>query len=269
MPEPATVTENMKTEETKEDVTEAPLRRGLMPAGTYFVGDLNAVLDDERWDAIRKTMSKDDSEDGFYEMPDDKMRFYYFDGDFQGDDGTKDTDGRRYHYLGAVGCVETKYIKDLSVLKKPEDDEDWEPPGHIIEFPNKFTCGSREGTAIWFGKNRVVFNLRGCDCEPYCRGKKLCAKNECDECCEVGCHGECLVEEMRDTNKRMRRERLRENGMTVVSLCEPGCECGDKKKEEGDESESEEEEDEKKKQKQTQDDEEEEEESEEEEEEDE
>src|SRR6185312_905002 len=162
------------------------------------------------------------------------MPFYLFNVDCQTDEDAniRDTDGRAYGYTGILGCVQTKWISNLEKkLTKPadggdgeEDDSCWAPPGHLIAFPEPFTCTMVDELCVSFGTDRVVFNLRGCNCEPRCEGDEDCEKRECDNCGEIGCNGvDCLKDERDYERRRRRRERLKLNGFPEVVEVPPAC----------------------------------------------
>jgi len=112
-----------------------------MPAGTYYVGDLCYVFQDEMWDEVcDKTFDPmtEESIEGVFGL-DNGIKFAMF-GTAYGDGEYSDKQNRRYLVdSGTIGCV---LLKDVS----PADTGG----GNVVEFKEPFEC-SKNGAWLTFG----------------------------------------------------------------------------------------------------------------------
>ena len=122
-----------------------------MPAGTYYVGDLCYVFEDDEWTDVCSTATDSlngDFMEGEFNLS-DGIRFAMF-GTAYGDGEYMDQKGRCYLVdSGTIGCVR---IKDIP---KGAD-----PGGQIIKFDRPFEVRSVDGK-LMFGD--VVINTKDDD----------------------------------------------------------------------------------------------------------
>ncbi len=112
-----------------------------MPAGTYYVGDLCYVMDDDSWDEVCNltfdTMSGESLEGGF--TLSNQKPFVMF-GTAYGDGEYNDQFGRKYPVdSGTIGC--------MLVVHATKDGLNG---GQIIKFHEPFECSKKGGT-LFFG----------------------------------------------------------------------------------------------------------------------
>lgn len=111
----------------------------MMPAGTYYVGDLCYVLGDS-WDQVcAATIRHDECLDGEFVLPDGRRFAMY--GTRWGDGEYRDAQGRRYGVdAGSIGCI----------LLSEVDEPDSAYLGQVIDFASDFDTSESDGI-IRFG----------------------------------------------------------------------------------------------------------------------
>lgn len=111
-----------------------------MPAGTYYVGDLCYVLDDDDWDWVCLNSfdpKSGKSIQGMFEMNNGK-KFCLFETAY-GDGEYNDQFGKSYLVdSGTIGCVLLKYTT-----------KDGMNGGQIIQFNEPFECKKSDKTLIF------------------------------------------------------------------------------------------------------------------------
>jgi hypothetical protein len=111
-----------------------------MPAGTYYVGDLCYVLNDEWGDFCDKTIVDSRCLSGEMVLS-NGVRFASYNTAY-GDGIYTDADGKRYAVdAGLIGCVKVEDC-DISNIKDL---------GHIVVFDTFFRTGVTKDGTIWFG----------------------------------------------------------------------------------------------------------------------
>lgn len=126
----------------------------MMPAGSYYVGDLCYVMDDEEWREVCKlTIVGNECIEGEFTLPDGRRFAMY---------GTKWGDGEYYDYTGnaysvdsgTIGCIKWSDVK----THKYEHIMDL---GVLHEFGTDFVTDGGRGTEGWTGDiqfGRIVIN---------------------------------------------------------------------------------------------------------------
>lgn len=116
----------------------------MMPAGTYYVGDLCYVMDDTEWaDFCKATIHGHTVLDGERVMSDGRLFASY--GTAYGDGVYRDEQGREYPVdAGLIGCINVADIKQE--IRKGS--------GHLIDFHQGFGTGYSNGV-IHFGNIRI------------------------------------------------------------------------------------------------------------------
>lgn len=113
----------------------------MMPAGTYYVGDLCYVMHDE-WDEVCKlTIVNNECLDGEFNLSDGR-RFAMF--RTQWGDGTYEDEERRKYDVdaGLIGCI---LIDDIDL----NSDHNELVSGNVIRFDKPFECYSDHGTIVF------------------------------------------------------------------------------------------------------------------------
>lgn len=127
----------------------------MLEPGTYYVGDLCYVFNDEKLDKMCDCIQKEGKI--LFELED--MVFYDMSTAY-GDGTYKDNYGRSYPVdSGSIGCVHVSHIDED---KKPKEGEK-DPCGHLITFTEPFECSVEDG-CMRFGE-QLVINTRGNDSE--------------------------------------------------------------------------------------------------------
>lgn len=124
-------------EDLKKGATE------MMPAGTYFVGDLCYVMND-RWDEVcDKIISKQHRGDGEFVL-NDSVRFASY-GTRWGDGCYEDQNGCQYGVdAGIIGCISMNDV-DMDIRGTRASKDRGNFGGWIIDFPEPFTTWSENG----------------------------------------------------------------------------------------------------------------------------
>ena len=116
----------------------------MMPAGSYYIGDLCYVMTDEEWDEVCSlTIVNNQCIEGEFTMKDGRRFAMY---------GTRWGDGEYYDYTGnaysvdsgTIGCIKFSDIR----AKKYEDIESL---GVLHEFSTDFVTGGGRGDFEWSG----------------------------------------------------------------------------------------------------------------------
>lgn len=118
-----------------------------MKAGTYYVGDLCYVMDDDEWDQFCAiTIDNHSCLDGEFVLPDGRAFASY--STAYGDGTYQDQYGNEYSVdAGLIGCI---LVSDIKANKYP----DISALGAIVEFTEDFTTGSENGI-IQFGHIQI------------------------------------------------------------------------------------------------------------------
>ena len=133
----------------------------MMPAGTYYVGDLCYVMDDDEWDEFCTLTIKDNEcLEGEFELDGRKFATY---GTKWGDGEYRDQNGHSYGVdAGLIGCIR------LSDIKDPDYDEIGRL-GNIVVFEKDFTTsGGRNGVREWNGKIHIGHIVIDTDADVNC-----------------------------------------------------------------------------------------------------
>lgn len=116
----------------------------MMPAGTYYVGDLCYVMDNDEWDQFCSiTISGMNCLSGEFNMPDGRRFATY--GTRWGDGEYQDQYGNRYGVdAGLIGCIKLDDIKvdKFDILSKL---------GSVFTFGTDFDTSSTDAGLIKFG----------------------------------------------------------------------------------------------------------------------
>ena len=115
-----------------------------MPAGTYYIGDLCYVMDDDEWDEFCSLIIKGNQcLDGEFNMSDGRRFATY--GTRWGDGLYRDQFKRDYSVdAGSIGCIKLSDIK-------AEKYDNIEELGNISEFGMDFTTSGGRGNPDWDG----------------------------------------------------------------------------------------------------------------------
>jgi len=124
----------------------------ILPAGRYYVGDLCYVIRDQKWKDLCgyiRAGGKHNLTDVCIKTPEGMILYNLCTG---GDGEYEDSKGRKYPVdTASIGCIEEKWIDKKLV-------ECEEPCGHLIDFPEPFTCWIDETGSFHFG-NEVFFDF--------------------------------------------------------------------------------------------------------------
>lgn len=117
----------------------------MLPAGTYYVGDLCYVMHD-KWDQFcDATISGERVLNGEFKIGDVIVASYctkYGDGVY------RDQEGRRYGVdAGLIGCIRIDQIHPSEVRNVCD--------GNVITFDRAFQSGVTEEGVIWFGDVKI------------------------------------------------------------------------------------------------------------------
>lgn len=129
----------------------------MMPAGTYYIGDLAYVFSDEYWDKVCDITTNDgDCRSGEFEMPDGR-RFAMYQTKFG--DGSYQDQRRNIYFVdsGTIGCI---LMSDLDSGKYGEGVGNYSA---VITFDKEFSTSYSNGM-ICFG-NVCIDTSRDCECE--------------------------------------------------------------------------------------------------------
>lgn len=115
--------------------TQTIVHEGLLPAGTYYVGDLCYVIADDDWMSYCEQSFPDDGHEhiGFFENY-DGLGYATF-GTKYGDGEYLDQFGRRYGVdSGSIGCI------PISAVSGKYDEETIKKLGNFVSFDEPFDC---------------------------------------------------------------------------------------------------------------------------------
>lgn len=119
----------------------------MMPAGTYYVGDLCYYFDDQVWDEVLSlTIKGNDVIDGEFVLK-NGTRFAMYSTAY-GDGSYKDQVGRSYGVdSGTIGCVQVP--------------ENYKAPwgGHIHVFDKEFTTSGSERPSSWSSSEPCIIRF--------------------------------------------------------------------------------------------------------------
>ena len=120
----------------------------MLPAGTWWVGDLCYVMTDEEWNQFCDiTIAGHKVKDGEFELPDGRKFATY--GTYWGDGCYHDQYGNEYSVdAGLIGCIRVEDIR-------AEKYEDIESLGAIHEFKTDFVTGGGRGERGWGGTIQI------------------------------------------------------------------------------------------------------------------
>jgi len=123
----------------------------MMPAGSYYVGDLCYVLDDDEWTNLCiLTIVNDTSVEGEFELIDGRRFAIY--GTKWGDGEYYDQTGNSYSVdSGTIGCILWSDIKHSKY-------EDIESLGVLHEFDTEFSTRNNDTGVIEIGHIRIDTN---------------------------------------------------------------------------------------------------------------
>lgn len=128
------------------------LNQGKLPAGTYYVGDLCYVVNDDDWSDFCERSFPDSYTEvvGIFETF-EGINYANF-GTKYGDGGYADYNGRKYSVdSGSIGCI------PVCALSDEFDSEASAKLGNIIDFPGAFEVGYDEETGtIIFGNVEIM-----------------------------------------------------------------------------------------------------------------
>lgn len=126
--------------------------QGKLPAGTYYVGDLCYVINDDDWSDFCNRSFPDDRTEviGIFETY-EGINYANF-GTKYGDGEYTDYHGRRYTVdSGSIGCIPVCAMSDKYDLEKVKG------LGNIISFDEAFEIGYDESTGtIQFGEVEIM-----------------------------------------------------------------------------------------------------------------
>ena len=116
----------------------------MMPAGTYYIGDLCYVMTDEEWDAV-SDLTKNYTEEGEYEFVDGR-RFAFYRTAY-GDGIYEDNYGFTEYRVdsGSIGCFKIEHIQ-----YKAFDPVNFDC-GNLVVFEKPFETSYRDGKIIFGG----------------------------------------------------------------------------------------------------------------------
>lgn len=125
---------------------------GKLPAGTYYVGDLCYVIEDDEWDGFCDRSFPGFSEEviGILETS-EGVNYANFSTKY-GDGGYRDAEGREYSVdSGCIGCI------PVSAMSKDKSSEEIARLGNIISFDEEFEVGYDDETGvIRFGEVEIM-----------------------------------------------------------------------------------------------------------------
>jgi len=128
------------------------LNQGKLPAGTYYVGDLCYVVNDDDWSDFCERSFPDSCTEvvGIFETF-EGINYANF-GTKYGDGGYADYNGRKYSVdSGSIGCIPVCTLGDKCGF------ETIAGLGNIIDFPEAFEVGYDEETGtITFGDVEIM-----------------------------------------------------------------------------------------------------------------
>ena len=128
------------------------LNQSKLPAGTYYVGDLCYVVNDDDWSDFCERSFPDSYTEvvGIFETF-EGINYANF-GTKYGDGGYADYNGRKYSVdSGSIGCI------PVCALSDEFDSEASAKLGNIIDFPEAFEVGYDEETGtIIFGNVEIM-----------------------------------------------------------------------------------------------------------------
>jgi len=131
----------------KYTLVSSPKEEFLMPADTYYVGDLCYVFDDEEWscfldDAMaQRTKGQHWSSltEGAFHVDDDKYVWYH--GTEYGDGSYSDQKGNLYSVdSGTIGVI------PVNLITKDLNEDEIKRLGNVVEFSDNFEVSYKAGT---------------------------------------------------------------------------------------------------------------------------